>query len=105
MTHNNTAKLHIRHMIGGHAHLPNEHVLRLQFPERPGALLDFLSGIGRQWNISMFHYRNHGAAYGRVLLGLQVPEQDAKNLPAFISALGFPTDDESDNAAFDWFLR
>jgi len=105
MTHNDTAKLHVRHMIGGHAHLQDEHVLRLQFPERPGALLDFLKGIGEQWNISMFHYRNHGAAYGRVLLGIQVPEDAAMNLPAFISQLGFPTEDESDNDAFEWFLR
>jgi len=80
-------------------------VLRLRFPERPGALLDFLTGVGKQWNISMFHYRNHGAAYGRVLIGIQVPAADASKLPAFVKELGYPADDESDNEAFDWFLR
>ncbi len=105
MTHNDTAKLHIRHMIGGHATLPDEQVHRLRFPERPGALLDFLTGIGEQWNISMFHYRNHGAAYGRVFIGIQVPESESAHLPEFIEQLGFPAENESDNEAFEWFLR
>lgn len=105
MTHNDTAKLHIRHMVGGHAILPDEQVHRLRFPERPGALLDFLSGIGQQWNISMFHYRNHGAAYGRVLIGIQGPESGSAAFPDFIKKLGLPANNESDNEAFEWFLR
>lgn len=105
MTHNDTAKLHIRHMIGGHAKLPDEQVHRLRFPERPGALLDFLKGVGEQWNISMFHYRNHGAAYARVLIGIQVPDAHTVEFPEFISGLGFPAQNESDNEAFEWFLR
>lgn len=105
MTHNETAKLHIRHMIGGRKELADEQVHRLRFPERPGALLDFLTGVGDNWNISLFHYRNHGAAYGRILIGIQVPSSDGPEFPAFIESLGFPTFDESDNEAFEWFLR
>jgi len=105
MTHNDTAKLHIRHMIGGHATLPDEQVYRLRFPERPGALLDFLTAIGEQWNISMFHYRNHGAAFGRVLIGIQAPGASTDSLKEFIERLGIPTDDESNNEAFGWFLQ
>jgi len=105
MTHNDTAKLHIRHMIGGRAQLADEQVHRLRFPERPGALLDFLNEIGQEWNISMFHYRNHGAAYGRVFIGIQVPAGDTAKLPDFIERLGYPADNESDNEAFNWFLR
>ena len=105
MTHNETAKLHIRHMIGGRKELADEQVHRLRFPERPGALLDFLSGVGRQWNISLFHYRNHGAAYGRILIGIQVPESSRPEFPEFIESLGFPAFDEPDNEAFEWFLR
>ena len=105
MTHNDTAKLHIRHMIGGRTEVPDEQVHRLRFPERPGALLDFLSGVGEKWNISLFHYRNHGAAYGRVLIGVQVPDSDGLALPEFTEGLGFPAFDESDNDAFEWFLR
>jgi len=97
MTHNDTAKLHIRHMIGGRTEVPDEQVHRLRFPERPGALLDFLSGVGEKWNISLFHYRNHGAAYGRVLIGVQVPDSDGLALPEFTEGLGFPAFDESDN--------
>jgi len=80
MTHNDTAKLHLRHMIGGHAGLSNERLYRFRFPERPGALLDFLSRMGEHWNISLFHYRNHGAAYGRVLVGMQLPEGEEARL-------------------------
>src|SRR5690606_9388560 len=77
MTDNETAKLHIRHMVGGHSQqVSNERVFRFEFPERPGALMTFLDLLGGRWNISMFHYRNHGAAYGRVLVGIQVPRED-----------------------------
>lgn len=105
MTHNDTAKLHVRHMIGGHALLADEQVYRLRFPERPGALLDFLTGLGERWNISMFHYRSHGAAYGRVLIGIQVPKGDEEKLSTFIGNMGFPAEHESYNEALEWFLR
>lgn len=104
MTHNDTAKLHLRHMIGGHAHLPNERLYRFRFPERPGALLDFLSRMGEHWNISLFHYRNHGAAYGRVLVGMQLPEGDEARLAQFIKELGFSAEEESANEAYQLFL-
>src|SRR5690606_10122855 len=74
LTDNEMAKLHIRYMVGGHAPTQVDEILyRFEFPERPGALLNFLTHMGRHWNISLFHYRNHGAAYGRVLVGMQVP--------------------------------
>jgi len=105
MTLNDTAKLHVRHMVGGRASLIDEQIHRLRFPERRGALQDFLTGLGQQWNISMFHYRSHGAAYGRVLIGIQVPKGDEEQLTEFIGNMGFPADDESDNDALKWFLR
>ncbi len=77
LTDNELAKLHIRHMVGGHAvKVSDEMVFRFEFPERPGALFNFLTKLGGRWNISMFHYRNHGAADGRVVAGLQVPEDE-----------------------------
>jgi threonine dehydratase len=104
MTDNETAKLHIRYMVGGRARgLENEMLLRAEFPERPGALLDFLGGLGRQWNISLFHYRNHGAAYGRVLLGLQVPVDERAALIETLIGLGYPIWDETDNLAYRLF--
>lgn len=105
MTHNDTAKLHVRHMIGGHASLPGEHVYRFRFPERPGALYDFLSQVGEHWNISLFHYRNHGAAYGRVLVGLQILDSSNQDLQEFVSELDFISEDESGNEAIELFLR
>jgi len=105
MTHNDTAKLHVRHMIGGHASLQGERLYRFRFPERPGALYDFLSKVGEHWNISLFHYRNHGAAYGRVLVGLQVLESSDADLQRFVSELDFIAEDESDNEAINAFLR
>lgn len=105
MTHNDTAKLHVRHMVGGRAALHNERLFRFRFPERPGALLHFLNQIGEQWNISLFHYRNHGAAYGRVLVGIQLPDDEHNQLDAFIERLGFAATDETDNAAYSAFLR
>ncbi len=104
MTENETAKLHIRYMVGGRAPgLEHEMLLRVEFPERPGALLDFLSGLGRQWNISMFHYRNHGAAYGRVLLGLQVPRDERGEMFTLVKDIGYPYWDETDNPAYRLF--
>ncbi len=104
MTDNETAKLHIRYMVGGRsAGLEHEMLLRVEFPERPGALLDFLSGLGRQWNISLFHYRNHGAAYGRVLIGLQVPKKARSDLFRLVDELGFSYWEETDNQAYHLF--
>ena len=80
MTDNEMAKMHVRHLVGGRAALKNEVLYRFEFPERPGALLDFLTKIGTRWNISLFHYRNHGAAFGRVLVGLQIPKGEIKQL-------------------------
>lgn len=105
MTHNDTAKLHLRHMIGGHARLPQERLYRFVFPERPGALPDFLSAMGKRWNITLFHYRNHGAAYARVLVGMMLPDGEEQQMDEFIETLGFQGEEESDNAAYELFLR
>ncbi len=103
LTNNKMAKAHIRHMVGGHPpHLLNERLYRFQFPERPGALLHFLTSLGQRWNISLFHYRNHGAAYGRVLIGIQVPELEEFQI--FLDKLGFLYWDETDNPAYQLFL-
>jgi threonine dehydratase len=100
------AKMHIRHMVGGHApQAENELIYRFEFPERSGALLHFLTEMGERWNISLFHYRNHGAAYGRVLMGFQVKENERKDFQAFIDRLDIPYWDESDNLAYHIFLR
>ncbi len=105
LTDNELAKLHIRHMVGGHAaRVSDEMVLRFEFPERPGALFNFLSKLGGRWNISMFHYRNHGAADGRVLAGLQVPEDERHLVPAALEKIGYRYWDESDNPAYQLFL-
>ena len=100
MSDNETAKLHIRYMVGGHARgISDEMLVRFEFPERPGALLNFLTGLGRRWNISLFHYRNHGAAYGRVLMGLQVPAGERPDLIQRLDQLGYRYWDESANPA------
>nr|WP_079203698.1 threonine ammonia-lyase, biosynthetic [Pseudomonas sp. CC6-YY-74] len=105
LTDNELAKLHIRHMVGGHAaRVRDEVVLRFEFPERPGALFNFLQKLGGRWNISMFHYRNHGAADGRVVAGLQVPEAERHLVPAALDAIGYPYWDESENPAYTLFL-
>ncbi len=105
LTDNELAKLHIRHMVGGHAAaVPDECVFRFEFPERPGALFNFLNKLGGRWNISMFHYRNHGAADGRVLAALQVPVSERPLIPATLDAIGYPYWDESDNPAYKLFL-
>jgi threonine dehydratase len=106
MTDNEVAKLHLRHMVGGHASgVENETLYRFEFPERPGALLHFLTRMGSDWNISLFHYRNHGAAYGRVLVGMQVPEADGQRFEDFLTEVGYPWWSESDNPAYPLFLR
>ncbi|REH39982.1 L-threonine ammonia-lyase [Paraperlucidibaca baekdonensis] len=99
------AKLHTRHLVGGHAGLTDERLFRFEFPERPGALMAFLSELGGQWNISLFHYRNHGAAYGRVLIGLQLGDKPLRALIKSLEAVGYPYSDESDNPAYQLFLR
>ncbi|MBF8669401.1 threonine ammonia-lyase, biosynthetic [Pseudomonas putida] len=105
LTDNELAKLHIRHMVGGHsAGASDEMVLRFEFPERPGALFNFLNKLGGRWNISMFHYRNHGAADGRVVAGLQVPEDERHLVPAALAKIGYPYWDETDNPAYKLFL-
>ncbi|MDB1110673.1 threonine ammonia-lyase, biosynthetic [Pseudomonas extremaustralis] len=105
LTENELAKLHIRHMVGGHtAKVSDEVVFRFEFPERPGALFNFLNKLGGRWNISMFHYRNHGAADGRVVAGLQVPADERHLVSAALEAIGYPYWDESDNPAYKLFL-
>jgi threonine dehydratase len=106
LTHNEMAKVHLRHMVGGRgfARVENEIVFRFEFPERPGALLNFLTRMGRCWNISMFHYRNNGAAYGRVLAGMQVPPSQRPQLNAFLAQLGYQYVEETDNPAYRLFL-
>jgi len=105
MSDNEMAKLHVRHMVGGHANnIENEVLYRFEFPERPGALMNFLAQIGKRWNISLFHYRNHGAAYGRVLVGLQIPRGERKEIKNFLDELGYSWWDESQNEAYQMFL-
>jgi threonine dehydratase len=105
MTDNEMAKVHIRYMVGGHSSgVENERLFRFQFPERPGALLRFLNRIGERWNISLFHYRNHGAAYGRILTGIQVPTKDDGDFQQFLDELGYESWEETDNPAYKIFL-
>jgi threonine dehydratase len=105
LTDNETAKLHVRHMIGGHAQKGLSEVLyRFQFPEKPGALMTFLRKMDTDWNISLFHYRNHGADFGRVLCGLQIPSDSKKQFQLFLQSLQFPYFDETDNVAYKLFL-
>jgi len=105
MTENDTAKLHVRHMIGGHASIPDERLYRFRFPERPGALTDFLTRIGSQADITLFHYRNHGAAYGRVLVGFRFALDDESAIDAFVAGLGFHGEEVTDDDACGLFLR
>jgi len=106
LTDNETAKLHIRHLVGGHApQLGNELIIRFQLPERPGALLHLLSLMGKSWNISLFHYRNHGTDFGRVLAGFQVPVEEQAAFREFLGSIGYPYHDETDNPACNLFLR
>jgi threonine dehydratase len=105
MTQNEMAKLHVRFMVGGRASPEHERLFRFEFPERPGALLQFLTAMGGRWNISLFHYRNHGAAFGRVLAGMQVPPPQTTEFQRFLDELGYPCSEETDNPAFQAFLR
>ncbi|MSR13765.1 MAG: threonine ammonia-lyase, biosynthetic [Gammaproteobacteria bacterium] len=106
ITDNELAKMHVRYMVGGHAGaLHDERLLRFEFPERPGALMHFLNQIGERWNISLFHYRNHGAATGRVLMGIQVPSPQADAFEAFLGGLNMDWTEERDNPAYALFLR
>jgi threonine dehydratase len=107
MTDNEVAKLHTRYMVGGHpgGQVKNELLYRFEFPEKPGALLNFLMKVGKQWNISLFHYRNHGSNFGRILIGFQVERVDKKVFEKFLSSLNIPFSDETDNAAYQLFLK
>jgi threonine dehydratase len=106
LTHDDLAKEHIRHMVGGHSPLANdERLLRFVFPERPGALLKFLNLMRPGWNISLFHYRNQGADYGRILVGLQVPPKDDKAFAKFLDTLGYPFVEETHNPVYRLFLK
>jgi len=99
------AKTHLRHMVGGRSESAKEELLyRFEFPERPGALMRFLSGIPSQWNISLFHYRGIGADYGDVLVGIQTAREDRVVLESYLSEVGFPFRFESDNPAYQLFL-
>ncbi|HTP48301.1 MAG TPA: threonine ammonia-lyase, biosynthetic [Casimicrobiaceae bacterium] len=105
LSDNEMAKLHVRHLVGGHAPAPEHEILyRFEFPERPGALMQFLNSMSRGWNISLFHYRNHGADYGRVLVGMQVPPRDHEEFRRFLQRLGYRYVDESANPAYRMFL-
>jgi threonine dehydratase len=105
LSDNEMAKLHVRHLVGGRApHVMDEQLFRFEFPERPGALMKFLDSMSRNWNISLFHYRNHGADYGRVLVGIQVPSRDRSTFRRFLAQLGYTYVDETGNSAYPLFL-
>ncbi|MCH8117682.1 MAG: threonine ammonia-lyase, biosynthetic, partial [Proteobacteria bacterium] len=105
LTDDEMAKVHIRYMVGGRAHgAADEHIYRFQFPERPGALLQFLNKMKNRWNISLFHYRNHGSDYGRILAGIDVPASETAQLDAHLAALGYAYWEESNNPAYVMFL-
>ena len=105
LTENEMAKLHLRYMVGGRApEVENEHIFRFEFPERPGALMKFLNHLGRNWTISLFHYRNHAADFGRVLVGLQIPRDELGKFSDAMNKLGYQWAEESDNPAYHFFL-
>ena len=105
LSDNDMAKTHVRHMVGGRAPAKDELLYRFEFPERPGALMRFLDSMRGGWNISLFHYRNHGADYGRVLVGMQVPGREMAQFRVFLRKLGYPYVDETRNPAYRMFLR
>ncbi|MFM7332085.1 MAG: threonine ammonia-lyase, biosynthetic [Brachymonas sp.] len=106
LTHDDLAKEHLRHMVGGASKLAqDERLMRFVFPERPGALMKFLNAMRPGWNITLFHYRNQGADYGRILVGLQVPKTDDKSFVQFVTKLGYPFVDETHNPAYRLFLQ
>jgi threonine dehydratase len=105
LTGDELAKEHVRHMVGGRSALAEgERLFRFEFPERPGALMRFLDSMHPDWNITLFHYRNQGADYGRILVGLVVPERDDKALATFLATLAFPWVEETDNPVYRLFL-
>lgn len=105
LTDNEMAKLHLRHLVGGHApQAQHEVVYRFEFPEKPGALMNFLDKMRHDWNISLFHYRNHGADFGRVLVGMQVPPNELNAFTDFLNNLGYPYWEETSNPAYHLFL-
>ncbi len=104
LSENEMAKLHIRHMVGGRTSIKDEHLFRFEFPERPGALLEFLNAIGKEWNISLFHYRNHGSDFGRILAGIQANSNQMNQLTTYLSKLGYRYWEESSNPAYSMFL-
>lgn len=105
LSHDEMAKTHLRHMVGGRATMAvNELLYRFEFPERPGALMRFLNSMKPDWNISLFHYRNQGADYGQILIGIQVPTGNKKAFKAFLDEVGYPHWNESDNPAYKLFL-
>ncbi len=105
LTDDEMAKAHIRHMVGGHApQVDHEVIYRFEFPERPGALMKFLNSMQHDWNISLFHYRNHGADYGRVLVGMQVPPAEKADFREFLGRVGYECREETDNPGYELFL-
>lgn len=105
LSHNELGKTHVKHLAGGRSTVPNERLIRFEFPESPGALQRFLMSLDMDWNVSLFHYRNHGDDFGRVLVGIVVPEQCDKTLKGFLSTLGYRYTDETDNPVYRTFLR
>jgi threonine dehydratase len=106
LTDDEMAKLHVRHMVGGRApDVNHEHLYRFEFPERPGALMEFLEKLGGRWNISLFHYRNHGADFGRVLAAFEVPDDEMSDFGRFLERLGYDHVQEDNNPAYTFFLR
>ncbi len=105
MSDNEVANLQVRHMVAGRStNIANEKLFRFEFPERPGALLDFLNAIGSGWTVSLFHYRNHGSDYGRILAGIDVPASETTKLEAHLGTLGYAYWEESGNPAYAMFL-
>ncbi|MEY8875604.1 MAG: threonine ammonia-lyase, biosynthetic, partial [Leptothrix sp. (in: b-proteobacteria)] len=106
VSHDELATSHVRHLVGGRSPLAaNERLFRFVFPERPGALMRFLSSMHPDWNISLFHYRNQGADYGRILVGIQVPSTDDAAFRQFLDTLAYPWVEETDNPVYRLFLR
>ena len=106
LTDNELAKLHVRHMVGGKPIKPlNELIYSFEFPEYPGALAKFLNTLGQKWNITLFHYRNHGAAFGQVLAAFEADAEHAEQLQSYLDELGFNWKNETDNPSFQLFLQ
>lgn len=105
LSENELAKVHVRHLAGGRSIVQNERIFRFDFPESPGALQRFLLSLDIDWNVSLFHYRNHGDDFGRVLVGIQVPPEHDRQLKSFLETLGYNYIEETDNAVYKKFLR